>query len=681
MTEDKRDEVFFENLAEEWLAEWRNLDFSWDGLARAEWAIGPRDTDNPKCWRAPLNFPGNGKLVGQGDKAYIQASLQDYWRWSYGLTSFGQFENLGDQTILLSDEDLLDAGLLTEWNGSLWHIAHRPETDLKNSIPQHEQGIMELAKLLKQRLLLSRAYDGGADHRVQLVGTRARNLHELWKQLAAMGTTSEEKTVYLRSEHAEFKDFFARDVRLGRGSQIESTLFVEPANFQRAIFEENVTLDHSRFLASADFYQARLSRGVSFADAVFRDAANFENAEIGWGAKFTTARFKEKADFSRANFGGQADFFGCHFLNDAFFTSADFGGEPNFGRVKFNGETEFSNAKLVTASFHKTSFPQRVFFESSDLTLAKFKEVDFRDSEICWNGATLDDAEFSNVAYQYRRLRGNCKGIKGSSSIWGDLLLRRDLQDQDYIDTLDSRLRGERPELRPWAPAAKTANESVSNKLKRLADNAYIVGQNALTALDPKLPFAIWMMMIGCAVLAGIFAAAVIDPTIVDWVRNPQKSTVAESGGLLSMFAPLIISVLISTGIASLVSSWFGKRAVFKLWGLLGYGRDWDRVALFALFLVIIFGAIYHFRVDIDIKFEFALGDCGGTPDAACDPQKHWFSPWFVAGMGFATLGISDVASPLTGAGQLLLIANVLAGFTIFGLLLAVLGNRFARRS
>lgn len=680
MAEDRREALFFENLAEEWLADWRNLDFSWNGLSQAEWASGPASVDNPKCWRAPLNFPGNGKMVGQGDKAYIQATLQDYWRWSYGLSKFGEFENLDEQSILLSDDDLLEAGLLTEWNGALWHIAHRPETDLKTSIPQHERGVVQLAELLKNRMLLSRADDGGADHRLQLVGTRAKNLHELWRQLAAMGATSEDKTLYLRGVYAEFENFVAQDVRFGRRSQIESTLFAGPANFQKAVFEEGVTLDHSRFLSSADFYKARFSRGVSFADVVFRRSANFESAELGWGAKFTTARFKEKADFGRAMFSGHADFFGCHFLDLADFRSSDLGGDANFGRAKFYDEAVFSNAKLITSTFHKTNFSDQIFFDSSDLSRAKFREIDFRESEVCWNGSTLDDAEFSGVSYKYRLLRGNCKGIKGSSSIWGDLLLRRDLQDQDYIDTLDSRLRGERPELRSWAPAQTGEDVGLSSRIKHVAQNAHILWQNTLTALDPKLPTTIWMIMMGCAVLAGVFAATVVDPAIVNWLQNGAGGAAAANRGLLSMFAPMIIAVLISTAIASLISSWFGKRAVFKLWGLLGYGRDWDRVALFALFLVIIFGAIYHFRVDIDIKFEFALQNC--TPgDLHCEPQNHWFSPWFVAAMGFATLGISDVASPLTGAGQLLLIANVLAGFTIFGLLLAVLGNRFARRS
>ena len=55
--------------------------------------------------------------------------------------------------------------------------------------------------------------------------------------------------------------------------------------------------------------------------------------------------------------------------------------------------------------------------------------------------------------------------------------------------------------------------------------------------------------------------------------------------------------------------------------------------------------------------------------------------PWFVASMGFATLGISDLVEPRNMFGQILMIGNVLAGFVTLGLLLSVLGNSFARRS
>ena len=49
--------------------------------------------------------------------------------------------------------------------------------------------------------------------------------------------------------------------------------------------------------------------------------------------------------------------------------------------------------------------------------------------------------------------------------------------------------------------------------------------------------------------------------------------------------------------------------------------------------------------------------------------------------MGFATLGVSDLAEPVTGAGALVMMLNVLSGFLTLGLLLSVLGDKFARRA
>jgi len=57
------------------------------------------------------------------------------------------------------------------------------------------------------------------------------------------------------------------------------------------------------------------------------------------------------------------------------------------------------------------------------------------------------------------------------------------------------------------------------------------------------------------------------------------------------------------------------------------------------------------------------------------------YYPFFIALMGFATLGVSDLAEPLTPWGAFLMMGNVLAGFLTLGLLLSVLADKFARRA
>ena len=105
-------------------------------------------------------------------------------------------------------------------------------------------------------------------------------------------------------------------------------------------------------------------------------------------------------------------------------------------------------------------------------------------------------------------------------------------------------------------------------------------------------------------------------------------------------------------------------------WSFFDYGRGWHRVAIFAVFLIALFGYGYQLSVGVHIDFTHS----GATVHDA-------FYPWFVASMGFATLGISDLVEPKDIWGQALMIGNVTAGFVTLGLLLSVLGNSFGRRA
>ncbi len=676
---DKGTDFFFDQLVDDWRTDWRNSDFSWDALADADWSMGSQSVENPKCWRAPLDFPGHGKLVGSGDNAYIQASLQDYLRWSWGLGAVGEVTGLAEQPILLTDQDLIDAGLLTEWDNRLWHILHLPDTDLSK---RHDPGAVLLRDLLTQRLLRSRACDGGADLRLQLIGARAQNIHDVWDDIDKIAPTRKDSTLFIRSIQSEFTACQSQFAIFGRGTQFEGSLFSGAANFSGCTFGEGTKLDHSRFISSADFYKAKFARFASFEDVVFRGEADFELGQFGYETKFNTARFRENVNFKSTKFSGNADFFGCHFLERAEFNGADFGTDTRFVKAQFADTLIMPNAKLIGGVFEATKFSDHVDFESTDLSRARFKAIDLKKTKVRWAGSILDDAEFSDVSYEYRKLRKNCRGIKGSATVWGDLLLRRDLQDQDYIDTLDERMKADRPKLYEWKKAPAKAEESLANRLARYTANSLRWTGSLLLALCGDVSVRKLSIMIGFAIIAGGVAAAIVNGGFAGWFADPLSLFRSGGAGPLSILLPLLSGVSIALLLASFMGSWFGRRAVFKLWGALGYGRDWDRVAVFALILIFFFGWIYHCRVGTDIKFAVDIPPCAAdTGPESCSEGHHWFAPWFVAAMGFATLGITDVAEPLTGLGQLLLIANVLFGFMTFGLLLAVLGNRFARRS
>ncbi|MFQ3595409.1 MAG: hypothetical protein SNJ63_04800 [Sphingomonadaceae bacterium] len=94
-----------------WEALWEACDFSWKGLA---------DCGTDRGGDANL-----AQRLKQWDWRPRSTSVQDYWRLGPAESSEGA---LGYP--LLSDGQLLEMGLLVTVNGRLWHVAHRPETEV-----------------------------------------------------------------------------------------------------------------------------------------------------------------------------------------------------------------------------------------------------------------------------------------------------------------------------------------------------------------------------------------------------------------------------------------------------------------------------------------------------------------------------------------------------------------------
>ncbi len=660
--------------AEKWLARWRRLDFSWAGLAEANWNAGTGE-DAVKCWRAPVEFPADLPILQDGDTAYKQASLQDYWRWSFGFEGLIPNLDLNAPPRQLSDEELIAAGLLVRWDNQLWHILHRPETNLEWALAQETTGAGILLSVLSARLMAAGQGQSGGDQRLQLVGTRARKIDVLWNPPRSAPPRPLPKEIFIRAEQSEFDDFNASSVTFGGGASFERSRFNGVSDFNEAKFKGAVGFDRVLFGELTDFYGVAFKGAVSFERTVFGAETLFHGAWFAPEANFRHARFGDMADFSSSEFAGQAVFRGCHFGNESSFSNADLGPGAEFMRTQFGDLVTFSHAKLPGAFFEGGKdgklFTHEVNFQSADLSRSRLRDIDFRGVDARWTGATLDDVEFANIAYEKRDLHGRCEGLKGGASIWGDALLRRDFQDQDYIDTLKSRLEIAKPD---WKGPGQG-----ETPLRR----AYRIAINLKNIFIPDVPTGAWVLMLVFAAVGGVLASAIIDEQFAAWLGSPFKTATPESAeaSAFHLFRAAFIGLIATIIGALFISSWYGRRSIFLLWGSLGYGRDWDRVALLAVILIAMFGVAYQFTQGTHIQFNIDPPACEAGDCADQDPRHHWFMPWFVAVMGFATLGIADVASPLTGLGQLIMITNVLAGFAIFGLLLAVLGNRFARRS
>ncbi len=268
----------------------------------------------------------------------------------------------------------------------------------------------------------------------------------------------------------------------------------------------------------------------------------------------------------------------------------------------------------------------------ADFARSRIEDVNFRASDLSganFGRAHVTDANFRDTTWD-RATTLNPPG-RGIADLSGDPRLQRAWLDQLYIERTRSSF-GTRPE-----------------------------GWRALLEPIVALRRPAWLILGLIGALCGAIATA-----------PSSGATLLEHFGSASAWFPVILAALLGAFVGLTLSTFWGRRFVFTAWALFDFGRSWASVALFAAALIILFGTLYS-------TWLIPGGHVAFVPDDGS--EEHWLYPWFIAAMGFATLGIGDFSRPLTGLGQLMMIANVLAGFTTFGLLLSVLGNTFARRA
>ena len=105
--------------------------------------------------------------------------------------------------------------------------------------------------------------------------------------------------------------------------------------------------------------------------------------------------------------------------------------------------------------------------------------------------------------------------------------------------------------------------------------------------------------------------------------------------------------------------------ALFRVWGLIDYGRSLSVFAAVSFGLVAIYGAILSiFSHILDFK----------------DSANSWFTPYYFSIVTYTTLGFGDVR-PATIVGGIVVTREVILGYTTLSLLLSVLAQSIARRS
>jgi hypothetical protein len=108
---------------------------------------------------------------------------------------------------------------------------------------------------------------------------------------------------------------------------------------------------------------------------------------------------------------------------------------------------------------------------------------------------------------------------------------------------------------------------------------------------------------------------------------------------------------------------------LFSFWKRIDYGRSLTKPFLYAIILSALFGVIYLF----DMKLNWGLMDYSGS-------AQSWITPFYYSIVTYTTLGFGDI-TPQHWLGEIIVVVEVILGYTTLGLILSILANRVARQA
>jgi len=111
------------------------------------------------------------------------------------------------------------------------------------------------------------------------------------------------------------------------------------------------------------------------------------------------------------------------------------------------------------------------------------------------------------------------------------------------------------------------------------------------------------------------------------------------------------------------------KELSFSAWMRIDYGRSMTKPFIYAIILSFLFGVIYLF----DMTLEWGLMDYSGS-------AQSLITPFYYSIVTYTTLGFGDI-TPQHWLGEIIVVIEVILGYTTLGLLLSILANRVARQS
>ena len=111
------------------------------------------------------------------------------------------------------------------------------------------------------------------------------------------------------------------------------------------------------------------------------------------------------------------------------------------------------------------------------------------------------------------------------------------------------------------------------------------------------------------------------------------------------------------------------KKSFFSAWSMIDFGRSLVAPVIYAAGFVILFGVGFA----LDMSLGWGLFDYEGT-------ARSWLTPFYFSVVTYTTLGYGDV-TPTHLVGEILVVFEVILGYTTLGLVLSILANKVARRS
>jgi len=369
------------NALKDWLSDWYDADYSWEGLKEKPWTAP--DPDHPaqgtlsnlqEYWRYPSNTEALNllELISEKEVSFIfPPSIKE-------LELRGaQFDGLAVSEKItylrskkLTDDQLIKLELLVKYNGALWHVAHLPVFDRDGEEIDHIG--------IDNHWLTERG-------QIELFGNRLKSSSPQSTPIYEEGDSPAPETL------AQLK-----------GCVIRHT---EPTSMA----DDDTDL-HTSTKLGGDHTHALFYSDINWSQATFISGSTFENAFFFGDVTMNDATFKT-TDFKTSIFGGDCSFSSVIFEDDAFFMEAIFLGYVSFMWAKFNGPADFEGITVAgvsqfdDAAFSNTIiFSHSIFIEEFSFQATAAPLVETQDKRRMLSQALFKDVTFLGVANFENRL-------------------------------------------------------------------------------------------------------------------------------------------------------------------------------------------------------------------------------------------------------------------------------------